>query len=74
MSMRVMHRSPAHANRLLDSFYFPAVRHLARSSIALLIVNKDHHRLGLALNDAASFVAGQPIEGVAFIYPRELLR
>lgn len=44
------------------------------TSIALLIVNEDGHRLGLAVNDAARFVAGQPIVGTALMCPRELLR
>ena len=43
-------------------------------TIALLIVNKDGHRLGLAVNDAASFVAGQVVVGSALMCPRELLR
>jgi|SRR5262245_35086505 len=47
------------------------------ASIALLIVNivnKDGHRLGLAVNDAATFVAGRVIVGAALMCPRELLR
>jgi hypothetical protein len=44
------------------------------ASIALPIVNRDGHRLGLAVNDAASFVAGQLVVGAALICPRELLR
>jgi len=44
------------------------------ASIALLIVNKDAHRLGLEVNDAATFVAGRVIVGAALMCPRELLR
>jgi len=44
------------------------------TSIALLIVNKDGHRLGLAVNDAATFVAGRVIVGAALMCPQELLR
>ena len=44
------------------------------TNIALLIVNKDGHRLGLAVNDAASFLAGQSVVGVALMCPRGLLR
>jgi hypothetical protein len=44
------------------------------TNIALLIVNKDGHRLGLAVNDAASFLAGQLITGAALMCLRELLR
>jgi hypothetical protein len=44
------------------------------ASIAVLIVNKDGHDLRLAVNDAASFVVGQPIVGAALMCPRELLR
>jgi hypothetical protein len=44
------------------------------TSIASLIVNKDGHRLGLAMNDAASFLAGQPIVGSALKCPRVLPR
>ena len=42
-------------------------------SISLLIINKDGHRLGLAVNEAASFVAGQIIVGSALMCPRELI-
>jgi hypothetical protein len=44
------------------------------TTIASLIVNKDGHRLGLAVNDAASSLAGKPIVGSALMCPRELLR
>jgi len=44
------------------------------ASIAVLIVNKDGHDLRLAVNDAASFVVGQPIVGAALMCPQELLR
>src|SRR5262245_15880608 len=43
------------------------------TNIALLIVNQDGHRLGLALNDAATFLAGQRTVGPALMCPRELL-
>src|SRR5262249_21768580 len=43
-------------------------------NIALLIVDKDGHRLGLAVNDAGSFLAGQCVVGAALMCPRELLR
>src|SRR5215468_5616951 len=44
------------------------------TNIALLIVNRDGRALRLAVNDAASFVTGQPIVGAALMCPRELLR
>jgi len=44
------------------------------TNIALLIVNKDGPRLGLAVNDAGSFLAGQLTVGSALMCPRELLR
>jgi hypothetical protein len=41
------------------------------TNIALLIVNKDGHRLGLAVNDAGSFLAGQCVVGAALcVSPR----
>src|SRR5262249_53971557 len=44
------------------------------TNIALLIVTKAAHRLGLAVNDAATFVAGRVIVGAALMCPQELLR
>src|SRR5262245_27365847 len=44
------------------------------TSIALLIVKKDDHCPGLAVNDAASFLAGRPIVGAALMCPRGLVR
>src|SRR5262249_56715781 len=43
------------------------------TNIALLIVNKDGHRLGLAVNDAATFVAGRGILGGALLCSPQVL-